>query len=202
MLARQDELNVLEAQLERLDRQEARPFFLGTCRGDENSQRKDLLNQINSKLSEYGKRTSIFPRLFLVLKHCHVPDVSIDKCRQALSYAQVNKRDIASLRNWLEGNGSVSQDEISYLDLENDLISLASTNDPAMKQLEDWIEDRLIRYYKSFRAVKQLSSTHYMMRTHRLIGESALSLESRRTQMSTFTPDRSSRPSLELSCCC
>lgn len=54
LLVKQDELNVLEAQLDRLDREEARPFFLGTCRHDGNSNRNDLLNQIHLKLSEYG----------------------------------------------------------------------------------------------------------------------------------------------------
>jgi uncharacterized protein DUF6594 len=54
LLMKQDELNVLEAQLDQLDREEGRPFFLGTCRHDGNSDRNNLLNQIHLKLSEYG----------------------------------------------------------------------------------------------------------------------------------------------------
>ena len=42
--------------------------------------------------------------------------------------------------------------ETSYLDKENDLVSLASSSDLAMEQLEDWIEDCLIRL-KGFRNV-------------------------------------------------
>jgi hypothetical protein len=128
---KQDELNVLEAQLDQLDREEGRPFFLGTCRHDGNSNRNDLLNQIHLKLSEY--------------------DASADRCRQMLSCSRANARDIASLQNWLERTGCVNEDEISYLDRENELVSLASSSDLALKQLEDWVEDRLIRYDKGFR---------------------------------------------------
>ncbi len=78
----------------------------------------------------------------------------MDRCRQMLSCSRANARDVASLQNWLESTGSVNEDEISYLDRENELISLASSSDLAMKQLEDWIEDCLIRYYKGFRAVR------------------------------------------------
>jgi hypothetical protein len=77
----------------------------------------------------------------------------VDRCRQTLSCSRANTRDIASLQNWLGSTGSVNKDEISYLDQENELVSLASSGDLAMKQLEDWIEDRLIKYYKGFRAV-------------------------------------------------
>ena len=71
-----------------------------------------------------------------------------------LSCPRANARDVASLQSWLERTGCVHEDETSYLDQENELVSLASSSDLAMKQLEDWIEDRLIRYYKGFRAVQ------------------------------------------------
>ena len=74
-----------------------------------------------------------------------------------LSCSRANARDIASLQNWLERTGCVSEDEISYLDRENELVTLASSSDLAMKQLEDWIEDQLIRYHKGFRAVQYQS---------------------------------------------
>ncbi len=70
-----------------------------------------------------------------------------------LSYGHANSRDLASLRNWLEEAGCLVEDETAYLERENDLISLASSRDLAMKQLEDWIEDWLVQYYRGFRAV-------------------------------------------------
>jgi hypothetical protein len=155
LLVKQDELNVLEAQLDQLDREEARPFFLGTCRHDGNSNRTDLLNQIHSKLSDYGRPCPyISVSGFDAKAGTLFSDAFVVKCRQMLSYSNASARDIGSLQNWLEGTGCVSEDEISYLDRENDLVSLATSSDLAMKQLEDWIEDRLIQYYKGFRAVK------------------------------------------------
>lgn len=62
-----------------------------------------------------------------------------------------NPRDATSLRNWLEETGSVVMDETFYLKNGNDLVTLASASDLAVKNLEDWVEDRLIRYYKGFR---------------------------------------------------
>ena len=70
-----------------------------------------------------------------------------------LGNGQANSRDVISLRNWLDDTGCVNADETSYLERENDLVSLASSGDLAMKQLEDWIEDGLVRYYKGFREV-------------------------------------------------
>jgi hypothetical protein len=82
----------------------------------------------------------------------------VDRCRQTLSCSLANARDVASLQNWLERTGCVKEDEISYLDRENELLTLASSSDLAMKQLEDWIEDQLIQYYKGFRAVGTMPS--------------------------------------------
>jgi hypothetical protein len=67
LLVKQDELNVLETQLDQLDREETRPFFLGTCRHDRNSDRNDLLNQIHLKLFEYGGPSPILLCLALIL---------------------------------------------------------------------------------------------------------------------------------------
>ena len=54
LLAKQDELELLEAQLDQSDSEEPSPFFLGTCRGDGNASRTAVLNQIHLKLADYG----------------------------------------------------------------------------------------------------------------------------------------------------
>lgn len=152
LLAKQDELHVLEAQLDQIDRDEASPFFLGTCRDDGNAGRAVLLSQIHLKLTEYG----ILPVLlssWMVRAKTSTLDAVMSRCRQVLSYSRAKSRDTASLRNWLEEMGCLVEDETSYLERENDLVSLASPSDVAMKRLEDWIGDRLIRHYKGFRAV-------------------------------------------------
>lgn len=134
-----------------MDRDEASPFFLGTCRGDGNAGRAALLSQIHLKLTEYG---TLSPNpVFINRAKSSTLDVFMSQCRQLLSYGRANSRDSASLRNWLEETGCLVEDETSYLERENDLVSLASSSDVAMKRLEDWIEDRLIQYYKGFRVV-------------------------------------------------
>jgi hypothetical protein len=54
LLSKQDEIAVLESELDTLDREEAAPFFLGTCRRDGNISRATVLSQIHTKLAEYG----------------------------------------------------------------------------------------------------------------------------------------------------
>ncbi|KAK4208936.1 hypothetical protein QBC37DRAFT_451551 [Rhypophila decipiens] len=132
LLAKQDELCVLEAQLDQMDRDETVPFFLGTCRGgDQNPARAALLETLHLKLTAY--------------------DALVGECRNMLSYSRASSRDLASLRNWLDDTGCLSEDETVYLDRENDLVSLASSGDHAMKQIEDWIEDKVIDNYGDFR---------------------------------------------------
>jgi len=85
-------------------------------------------------------------------------DGLMSRTRQILSYNHVAPRDISSLRNWLEKQGCLVENETRYLERENDMISLASSNDLAMKQLEDWIEDQLIQYWTGFRSVRTVQT--------------------------------------------
>jgi hypothetical protein len=54
LLSKQDQLTLLENQLDKVDREEESPMFLGSTRLDRNAQRKEILSQIESKLQEYG----------------------------------------------------------------------------------------------------------------------------------------------------
>jgi hypothetical protein len=71
-----------------------------------------------------------------------------------LAYGRASSRDVTSLQNWLDQTGCLTREESAYLDKPNDLISLASSSDSALKRLENWIEDQLIQYHKGFRAVR------------------------------------------------
>lgn len=55
LLARQDEISCLEAELIRVDREEPKEILLATLRGDTNCERKQLLARLESKLEEYGQ---------------------------------------------------------------------------------------------------------------------------------------------------
>ena len=67
-------------------------------------------------------------------------------------------RDVLSLQNWVDGTGNLSRDETAYLENERELISLDPSSDSAIKKLENWVEDQLIRRCKGFRAVLNIPS--------------------------------------------
>ena len=68
-----------------------------------------------------------------------------------MSSGPANPRDAVSLQNWLEETGCITREETAYLRNGSDLVSLGSSGDLAVKNLEDWVEDRLVRYYRNFR---------------------------------------------------
>lgn len=54
LLFKQDEIMELQERLEHLDRTEATAYFLHSRRHEANSERKDILSGLGSKLAEYG----------------------------------------------------------------------------------------------------------------------------------------------------
>ena len=66
-------------------------------------------------------------------------------------------RDVQSLQNWLDGTGCLAREETEYLTHQRELVSLAPAGDSALLQLEAWIEDNLIRFYRGFRKVQEES---------------------------------------------
>lgn len=81
-------------------------------------------------------------------------DNFIERTRRVLDWKSAEQRDIRSLRNWLDGTGCIAREEEAYLGHTNDLCSLAPVNDHALRQIEHWVEEKLIRFYHGFRNVK------------------------------------------------
>jgi hypothetical protein len=52
---KQDEVSALEEKLNAIDNQEKSELFLGNIRRDRNSERKDILSDLEKTLIEYGK---------------------------------------------------------------------------------------------------------------------------------------------------
>lgn len=71
-----------------------------------------------------------------------------------LSLAQ--QRDVKSLQNWLDGSGNVARAERSYLLHHRELVSLTPAEDSAIAQLEVWVEDRFIQWWRGFRKVRRM----------------------------------------------
>lgn len=82
-------------------------------------------------------------------------DNFLDRTHRTLELSSPSQRDVESLQNWLDGTGAVARDERVYLTHFQDLVTVAPTGDTAVVRLETWIEDKMIRYYGSFRKVHQ-----------------------------------------------
>lgn len=54
LLLKQDRVALLESQLEEIDQNEERPIFLASMRRDGNPERKALLEELDTALSDYG----------------------------------------------------------------------------------------------------------------------------------------------------
>jgi hypothetical protein len=72
-----------------------------------------------------------------------------------LSFGSAEGRDVRSLQNWLDGTGCLAREETAYLTHSRDLVSLAPAGDNAVLQVETWVEDKLIRFYRGFRKVRE-----------------------------------------------
>jgi hypothetical protein len=72
-----------------------------------------------------------------------------------LSLGPAQQRDVQSLQNWLDGTGCIAREETAYLTEQRELVSLAPVADSAVMHLEAWVEDKLIRFYRGFRRVRE-----------------------------------------------
>ncbi|KAH6696606.1 hypothetical protein BKA61DRAFT_623295 [Leptodontidium sp. MPI-SDFR-AT-0119] len=131
LLLKQDKLSMLEERLNQVDQQEESLLFLGKSRCDKNTDRISLLSEIESCLADY--------------------DSFAERTHQMLNFGPARRRDVESLQNWLDGTGCLAREEAAYLTHHRELVSLAPAGDNAIIQLEAWVEDKLIRFYRGFR---------------------------------------------------
>ncbi|KAL2820069.1 hypothetical protein BJX63DRAFT_337402 [Aspergillus granulosus] len=133
LLLQQDKLSILEQRLEQADDQEAAPLFLGNSRRDRNAARATILAEIKTQLADY--------------------DQLLERSNHMFALKAATSGDVRSLQNWLDGNGCLAREESAYLEHRRDLVTLASPgDDDATTRLETWVEDKLIRFYRGFRA--------------------------------------------------
>ena len=57
LLMKQDKLSLLEQELDQVDKDETRQLFLGSCRRDQNSRRKQVMQELDGALADYGMRS-------------------------------------------------------------------------------------------------------------------------------------------------
>jgi hypothetical protein len=141
---------MLEERLDQLDQEERSPLFLGKSRIDRNADRTSLLAEIDSCLADYGEHICELT-LFDIDE---VPDHFAIRTSRMVGFSPAQQRDVASLGNCLEGTGCLAREETAYLMHHRELLSLAPVNDSAVMQLENWVEDKLIRFHRGFRKVR------------------------------------------------
>lgn len=74
-----------------------------------------------------------------------------------LGFNDAKVRDVSSLQNWVNGNACLARAETAYLLHSDDLLTVAQPDDGAINQLESWLKDNLIRYFKRFSTVSNSS---------------------------------------------
>ncbi|KAF2244683.1 hypothetical protein BU26DRAFT_522480 [Trematosphaeria pertusa] len=126
MLCKQDQLSVLEQQLQEIDRSESKPLYLGSLRRDQNPERKRILDEIDTLLSEY--------------------DALAERNEHAFARCEARGRDMANVRNWLADNGSIARKETEYIDTAEDTMTLEKdASDIALNAVAVSAEQLLMR---------------------------------------------------------
>ncbi|KEF52909.1 uncharacterized protein A1O9_10815 [Exophiala aquamarina CBS 119918] len=80
-----------------------------------------------------------------------VLDSMVERNRQILALETAKTRDISSLKHWVEGNACIAREETAYLLQPKDLLSTVPVSDDAVAQVEAWLEDKIIHWWKDFR---------------------------------------------------
>lgn len=152
LLLKQDRISSLEEQLDRIDREETHPLFLGNSRRDRNEERKTVLADIDLALADYGReglcRFEICSDICLLCS-----DRFLLGMRNVLDYRQARERDIASLEHWVEGTGSIARAETAFLRRHRDLVGIASSYGDLLSFLQTGLLQLVIPLSRGFRKV-------------------------------------------------
>lgn len=77
-----------------------------------------------------------------------------------LGFEAAKPRHVLSLQNWVNGNACLAREETAYLARGNELLSIASSDDGAVTRLAEWMEDRLIRFFRGSYKVRPCQLKH------------------------------------------
>ncbi|KAK4457493.1 hypothetical protein QBC42DRAFT_317963, partial [Cladorrhinum samala] len=127
LLLKQDRLSLLEKRLEKIDREEVELLLLGSSRDDTNIERISVLAEIDEALADY--------------------DALMERNHRILALEDAPHRNVASLQNWVDGNGCIARRETAYLARTHDLVSVASLDDGATAWLGALAERCRVLFY-------------------------------------------------------
>jgi hypothetical protein len=71
-----------------------------------------------------------------------------------LSFEGASHRAVASLQNWVDGNGCIAREETAYLARAEDLLCVVSPDDNAVSSLGTLIEDSRVYFREKYGQVR------------------------------------------------
>jgi hypothetical protein len=135
-----------------------------------------------------------FPRALLFRRQLRltktIADALVERNHRILNFKAAEPRDILSLQNWVDGNACLAREETAYLARCNELLSVASSDDGALAQIEAWMEDYLIRFCSGFCKVGICSLRRTSSRTQAYQGNRIAVAVSQEIQTYTYFPTR------------
>lgn len=153
LLHRQDELNKLEKRLNALDlRDNVGDDFRIQCityDREKDTQRTDLIDEIDSKLEHYGNCTWYISRGVMLTPK----DEMVFRAQRLQSIGPPTKRNHRSLFNWIWNQQALEPSEQDFIFRQDDFVSLANGQD------NSWIEGRIEDFVKRF-PLKSLQVGH------------------------------------------
>ncbi|KAL9562676.1 hypothetical protein ACKAV7_013240 [Fusarium commune] len=126
LLLKQNRVVGLESKLHKIDRDEDRPLFLGSCQRDQNQDRAKVVAELDEALEDLDK--------FLL------------RSRQISELEQADPRAVTNLQNWVNGTGSIARAESRFLNYPpQELLSTSPRDESAMIGLENNVAENLLR---------------------------------------------------------
>jgi hypothetical protein len=158
LLYKQDSLVLLEKELDRIDQNETRALFLGNRRRDRNDERREVMEQIELELAEYGRKY-LLPTCPWNNRRLKPIDLLVKRNQEILATESPKPRDILNLQNWLKDDGGIARDETKYLLDRDDLMALDTLlKDEGLRRLQETLEDVAWWLVKKFRRLARLVS--------------------------------------------
>ncbi len=180
LLVKQFRISVLERRLEQIDQGEERPLFLGSLKRDRNPDRQSVLSELDTALADYGTlfiltsssqekikssssvnlrvsiclaiyRMAVIARRQTILTQIHA-DALLERNARIFRLTEATKKNRLSLVNWINGNGSISRSETSFL-TEKDLCASEGLDECKLLGVENVVECVLIWVYQKLKGV-------------------------------------------------
>ncbi|KAF5656980.1 hypothetical protein FCIRC_13414 [Fusarium circinatum] len=128
LLLKQNRVVELESKLHKIDRDEDRPLFLGSCQRDQNQDRAKVVAELDEALEDLGV------------------DKFLLRSRQVSELEQADPQAVTNLQNWVNGTGSIARAESRFLNYPpQELLSTSPRDESAMIGLENNVAENLLR---------------------------------------------------------